>query len=72
MNREQWLKKRSHLESNVITSAFDARHLDGLAVVQGAPGDPAQAFAAIREQHFDDGLACDDWALRARAPKDSH
>lgn len=63
MNREQWLRKRSHVEPAGTPPAFGAANFAGLTHPMETPGNSSQTFAAIRQQHFDDGLACDEWSM---------
>lgn len=70
MNREQWLRKRSHVETTGTPPAFGAANFAGLTHPTETPGNSSQTFAEIRQQHFDDGLACDERSMLARRPSD--
>jgi len=70
MNREQWQKKRSHAEPNGIPPAFGAPNFAGQTSLMEISARAGQDFAAIRDQHFGDELAGDEWALIARSAEE--
>lgn len=70
MNREQWLKKRNQLETQGMAPAFGAPNFAGQTHLMELSPRSGQDFAAIRQQHFGDDLACNEWALIARSSED--
>lgn len=76
MNREQWLRKRSQVETHGIAPAFGAPNFAGQTKSMGLAPHTDQDYAAIQQQHFGDELAGDGWPglspLAGRPRGESH
>jgi hypothetical protein len=70
MNREQWLKKRSQIETHGIAPAFGAPNFAGQTHLMEVSSGSGPDFATIREHHFGDELATDEWTMIARSHTD--